>query len=92
MAYIQWHHIYIVCVCVYGRMMFRKGIIIPQCNMGLYSLLLKEAIKMLLLSHPVVFDSLCDPMDCSIPVSSIHEISQKRILEWVAISFCRGSS
>ena len=31
-------------------------------------------------------------MDCSLPDSSIHEIFQARILEWVAISFSRGSS
>ena len=36
--------------------------------------------------------TLCDPMDCSMPGSSVHGISQARILEWVAISFCRGSS
>ena len=36
--------------------------------------------------------TLCDPMDCSPPVSSVHEIFQARILEWVAISFSRGSS
>ena len=35
---------------------------------------------------------LCDHMDCSLPGSSIHGISQARILEWVAISFSRGSS
>ena len=34
----------------------------------------------------------CDPMDCSPPGSSVHEIFQARILEWVAISFSRGSS
>ena len=34
----------------------------------------------------------CDPMDCSPPGSSIHRILQARILEWVAISFSRGSS
>ena len=34
----------------------------------------------------------CDPMDCSPPGSSVHGISQARILEWVAISFFRGSS
>ena len=34
---------------------------------------------------------LCDPMDCSPPGSSVHGISQTRILEWVAISFSRGS-
>ena len=31
--------------------------------------------------------TLCDPMDCSPPGSSIHGILQARILEWVAISF-----
>ena len=36
--------------------------------------------------------SLCDPMDCSLPHSSIHGIFQARVLEWVAISFSRGSS
>ena len=35
---------------------------------------------------------LCDPVDCSLPGSSIHGILQARILEWVAISFSRGSS
>ena len=33
----------------------------------------------------------CNPMDCSPPGSSVHGISQARILEWVAISFSRGS-
>ena len=36
--------------------------------------------------------TLCDPMDCSLPGSSLHGILQARILEWVAISFSRGSS
>ena len=35
---------------------------------------------------------LCDPRDCSPPGSSVHEILQARILEWVAIPFSRGSS
>ena len=34
----------------------------------------------------------CDPMDCSLPGSSVHGIFQGRIMEWVAISFCRLSS
>ena len=36
--------------------------------------------------------TLCDPMDCSLPGFSVHEIFQARVLEWVAISFSRGSS
>ena len=33
--------------------------------------------------------TLCDPVDCSLPGSSVHGISQARILEWVAISSSR---
>ena len=36
--------------------------------------------------------TLCDPMDCSLPVSSVHGIFQARVLQWVAIPFSRGSS
>ena len=36
--------------------------------------------------------TLCDPMYCSPPGSSVHGILQTRILEWVAISFSRGFS
>ena len=36
--------------------------------------------------------TLCNPMDCNPPGSSVHAISQARILEWVAISSSRRSS
>ena len=36
--------------------------------------------------------TFCDPMDSSLPGSTIHVIFQVRILEWAAISFSRGSS
>ena len=36
--------------------------------------------------------TLCQPMDCSPPDSSVHGILQASILEWGAISFSRGSS
>ena len=36
--------------------------------------------------------TLCNPMDCSLPNSSVHGILQARILEWVAIPSSRGSS
>ena len=38
------------------------------------------------------YPTLCDPMDCSPPGSSVHGILQARILEWVAISLSRDSS
>ena len=31
--------------------------------------------------------TLCDPVDCSLPGFSVHEIFQARGLEWIAISF-----
>ena len=34
--------------------------------------------------------TLCDPMDCSLPGSSVHGIFQARVLEWVAIAFSAG--
>ena len=36
--------------------------------------------------------TLCNPVDCSLPGSSVHGILQARILEGVAVSFSRGSS
>ena len=36
--------------------------------------------------------TLCDPMDCGSPGSSVHGILQARILESIAIPFSRGSS
>ena len=36
--------------------------------------------------------TLCDPMDCSLPGSSVHAIFQARILEWVAMPSSRGSN
>ena len=38
------------------------------------------------------YPTLCDPMDCSPPDSSVHGILQARILEWVAMPSSRGSS
>jgi len=36
--------------------------------------------------------TFCDPMDCSLPRSSVHGILQARTLEWVAIPFSKGPS
>ena len=44
---------------------------------------IRENKKKVAQSYP----TLCDPMDCSPPMSSVHGILQARILEWVAISF-----
>ena len=41
---------------------------------------------------PQLYLILCDPMDCSMPGSSVHGILQARILEWFAMASSRGSS
>ena len=42
--------------------------------------------------HALSCPTLCDPMDCSPPGSSVHRIFQTRILKWVSISYSKGSS
>ena len=46
---------------------------------------------LLLFSHSVVSDTY-DPMDCSPAGFAVHKFSQTTIVDWVAISFSRGSS
>ena len=86
---------------------FLQGIFLTQgLNSGLSHLLCwqKGSIPLAppgkpLWLPPVQFSSVaqscptpCDPMNCSLSGSSVHGILQTRILEWVAISFFRGSS
>ena len=58
------------------------------CLLNLSTVTLKK-VKVLV-TQPC--PTLCDPMNCSPPGSSVHGIFQATILEWVAISFSRGSS
>ena len=53
-----------------------------------FAVILSEWVREVTQSCP----TLCDPMDCSPPGSLVHGIFQAWILEWVAISFSRGSS
>ena len=62
---------------------WESSIVSIKCKTFHYS-----KVKVKSLSHI----RLCDPVDCSPPSSSVHGILQARILEWVAISFTRGSS
>ena len=52
----------------------------------------KFSYLLLTCSVPQSCPTLWDPMDCRPPGSSVHGILQASILEWVAISFSRGSS
>ena len=49
----------------------------------------KKALLLLFVAQSCL--TLCSPMDCSLLGSSVHGISQVKILEWVAISFSRAS-
>ena len=55
--------------------------------------LLLRIIKLCMCIHACsdMSKTLCDPMNCSPPASSVHGIFQARILEWVAYPFSRGS-
>ena len=50
---------------------------------------MKEKVKVLVAQS---CPTLCDPMDCSLPGSSVPGILQEIILEWLAIPFSRGFS
>ena len=57
----------------------------------------KEPVMLNVKSEVTVFiaqlcPTLCNPMDCSLPGSSVSGILQAKILEWVAIPFSKGSS
>ena len=57
---------------------------------GLQSMGLQSSIQFNSITQPC--PTVWDPMDCSPPGSSVHGVLQARTLEWVAISFSRGSS
>ena len=61
-----------------------------------YCLILKSPAQNFITAHVMLRHSVvsdyCDPRDCSPQGSSVHEILQARILEWVPIPFSKGSS
>ena len=62
------------------------GAVFPPCYLKV-----KVKVKLRSLSHVRLFATQT-PWDCSPPGSSVYGILQARILEWVAISFSKGSS
>ena len=64
-----------------------KAMVFPIVTYGCASRTIKKETEVAQLCP-----TLCDPMDCSLPGFSVHGILQARLLEWVAISFSRGSS
>ena len=67
----NWRIVALQCCCVYSALLYNKVSELCCCR----CLVSKSYL------------TLCNPIDCSLPGSSVHEISQARILEWVAISF-----
>ena len=65
-----------------------KTMVFPVVMYGCESWTIKKAECEVTQSCP----TLCDPVDCSPRGSSVHGILQAGVLEWVAISFSRGSS
>ena len=61
-----------------------------KINPCAYSPIIKTGLTACVLTQSCT--TLCDPLDCSPPGSSVHGILQARILEWVAMPFSRGSS
>ena len=80
-AYLSWYSILIFSV--------------PGSSPSTHLLNWSELLQFIRLKWSEVAQSsptLCDPMDCSLRGSSVHGIFQARVLEWVAISFSKGSS
>ena len=65
-----------------------------HCRRILYQLSYKGSPEALKVKSEVAQScpTLCNPVDCSLPCSSVQGIFQARVLEWVAISFSTGSS
>ena len=82
MAYFNYSNVFKVYLCynVHENLFPFYGWIISHC------------VCVYLCVHAQLCQTRCHPMDHSLPGSSVHGIFQARILEWVAISFSRGSS
>ena len=95
---LQENHTSVVFVWIINTLNFSKFHTVLDLNRvwwNLFSVKLHQEIQICEVKVCEVAQScptVCDPTDCSLPGSSIHGIFQARVLEWVAISFSRGSS
>ena len=75
------------------RVLFSSiNLLLLSCMSSLYILDISPLLNKVKVKVAHLCLTLCDPLDCSPPGSSVHEVFQARILEWVAIPFPRGSS
>ena len=73
---------------------YTSVLLIDPVTLVILNLLCLKFLDLLLncvLCYAQLYPTLSNPMDYNPPDSSVHGIIQARILEWVAISFCRGS-
>ena len=80
-----------LCPAVHGRRQ-TAWLPVPLCAARLVAASYLSFLILLLLLNRYDVPLFSDPVDHSPPGSSVHGISQARILEWVALSFSRGSS
>ena len=78
----------IILLIFYGNLQANAGMTTVRGESGSRILVIRVVVGGLVAKSCL---TLCDPMDCSLPGSSASGILQPRILEWVAISFSRGS-
>ena len=72
--------------------LYRKGVLFPKAGLEAFTkAILKSGDVYVYVLVAQLSLTLCDPMDCSPPDSSVHGILQARILEWVAFLFSRWS-
>ena len=76
------------CIPACMEFMYMDPAPIVVTSIPLYSIAGRSEVNEVAQSCP----TLCDPVDCSLPGSSVHGIFQATGLEWIAISFSRGSS
>ena len=88
---IQEHCIFFICLFSlwFLSSMFYSSLSTGLLRRPLVDLSLKVKSEVLV---PQSCPTLCNPIDCGLKGSFLHEILQARILEWIAIPFSRGSS
>ena len=79
---------YFICITKFFKFIFKWKIIALQCCVGFCHI----ATWICHVCQSLSCLTLCDPMHCSPPGSSVHGILQTGILEWVPIPFSTGSS
>ena len=66
------------------------GVLLPPwSHPPLYKFSIKGCVCVSAYARTQSCVTLCNPVDCNPPGSSVHRVSQSRILEWVAIAFSR---